>query len=459
MFDIGKNCWRLTICTAMAAALYVGGSGKAVAANPVGYHDTAACTSTQGWTCDPDNYAQQIAVHFYASNADGSNFRYVGQTVASTYREDAVKYACGNSHNYHGFNWTLPASVKTGTQQKLYAYAINNVSGTNPVLNNSPKTIQCGTAPPPPTSSVLGVGTTRVYQNSYQTWVVSRINSSTITFVEWDHSGANWIGYLCSNKFRSASGVITSGTCPAYTSGAKLWRSDSRQGVISSESSTAITYGGATVGTSAVNFWSAGVHASPFGVLNGPYEFYISQNSLYHRWPGQASWVWSGNKVAESGAGSAMYSKQWLACGQEGVNAVNPGWTFVSYWAVKAGPLPQPAIWVGFAHADEGLESLQGTVHYSASGNYEVAVSANSCTAWTSQLGFCQYGRIGPGGVEANYNFATRRWWTDNACVDNIPNCNERNGRPHGTGVNLTDRYGPTNAHSSYSASVEGPCP
>jgi hypothetical protein len=51
-------------------------------------------------------------------------------------------------------------------------------------------------------AAVLNVGETRVYQNSFQTWIVSRINSTTITFVEWDKSGTNWIRNFCNNKFR-----------------------------------------------------------------------------------------------------------------------------------------------------------------------------------------------------------------------------------------------------------------
>jgi hypothetical protein len=214
-----------------------------------------------------------------------------------------------------------------------------------------------------------------------------------------------------------------------------------------------------------VRFWSAGVHAAPFGYPNGPYEFLLQANTLHHRWPGQTGWVLSGNKIGGSGLGSAFYSKQWLQCGQEGVNQNNPAWTFESYWAVKSGTFPQPGFWVGFSLADEGFETIQGTTYNSLGVTYEIGDPVAPCSTWTMTLGFCQSsGQLGPGGIsDYNYNFLDNVWWKDNICADNLPNCGERQGQAHGRGVPLTSRTSPTAAYSTYStpptASTEGGCP
>ncbi len=58
-------------------------------------------------------------------------------------------------------------------------------------------------------SFVLPVGRGRVYKGtgaagSTQIYVVSRINSSTLTFVTWDFTGRNWIGNWASRADNNA---------------------------------------------------------------------------------------------------------------------------------------------------------------------------------------------------------------------------------------------------------------
>jgi hypothetical protein len=104
---------------------------------PTGSHDGINQTNTWGWTCDADNYAQAIAVHFYMNGPAGGGGVFLGSTTANLTRSD-VASVCGGYTN-HGFNFTLPAAVKDGDQHWIYAYAISIGGGTNPVLANSPK--------------------------------------------------------------------------------------------------------------------------------------------------------------------------------------------------------------------------------------------------------------------------------------------------------------------------------
>jgi len=125
-----------------------------VTANPKGYHDTIGATLTEGWACDPDNYALPLSVHFYEGSA------YLGSTVANVQRETAVGSACGGNRN-HGFRWTLPSFLRDGRAHTVTAYAINVTAsgapgGANPRLTNSPKTIPGN--PPPPAIRNVGTG-------------------------------------------------------------------------------------------------------------------------------------------------------------------------------------------------------------------------------------------------------------------------------------------------------------
>ena len=92
-----------------------------------------------GWACDPNNFAVPLAVHFYVDGPAGAGGTFIGSATASVWREVGVASACGGNP-FHGFAFTLPASVRTGTARTLYAYAINiGPAASNPLLNGSPK--------------------------------------------------------------------------------------------------------------------------------------------------------------------------------------------------------------------------------------------------------------------------------------------------------------------------------
>jgi hypothetical protein len=114
--------------------------------NPIGNYDSATCTESIGWTCDPYNY-QTLSVHFYANGPSGAGGTYIGQTVANLTREPAVGALCGG-YSAHGFRFITPNGLKDGLPHSIYAYAINlNPYGVNPLLGGSPKIITCSTDP------------------------------------------------------------------------------------------------------------------------------------------------------------------------------------------------------------------------------------------------------------------------------------------------------------------------
>lgn len=107
---------------------------------PVGYFDSATCSRFTGWVKDP-NTRSAVNVHFYADGPAGTG-TYIGKTYATTYRSD-LPYTDKN----HGFSFLLPSSVNDGVAHQIYAYGIDDAGGTNPLLGNSPKTVQCGVTP------------------------------------------------------------------------------------------------------------------------------------------------------------------------------------------------------------------------------------------------------------------------------------------------------------------------
>ncbi len=111
---------------------------------PSGYHDSSDCSISSGWVCDADNYNSPVDVHFY----EGGTF--LGAVTANQTRSDLPGAGvCGGNPN-HGFSFATPQNLKDGNAHNITAYAINiGPAGGNPVLGNSPKTIQC--AAPTPT--------------------------------------------------------------------------------------------------------------------------------------------------------------------------------------------------------------------------------------------------------------------------------------------------------------------
>ncbi len=106
---------------------------------PKGVHDGVSCTSILGWTCDQEDYNITVAVHVYERLQSGGATTFIASGNANVAREPAVGAQCGGNVN-HGFNIPFPDSSINGEIKNIYTYAINP-DGGNPLLTNSPGTI------------------------------------------------------------------------------------------------------------------------------------------------------------------------------------------------------------------------------------------------------------------------------------------------------------------------------
>ena len=99
-----------------------------------GFHDGAGCDTIQGWAWDANNPNGSVNVDIY----DGTTL--IGTSPANMYREDLLN-ALGSPN--HGFSFNTPASLRNGA-----AHTINvKFSGTNTLLSNTGRTVQCSQAP------------------------------------------------------------------------------------------------------------------------------------------------------------------------------------------------------------------------------------------------------------------------------------------------------------------------
>ena len=113
---------------------------------PVGYHDTvnnSTCRTT-GWAYDPDSSSTSIAVHIYKDGPAGGGGTILDSFPTNVFRSD-VNSTYGVSGN-HGFDANLSSYIADGISHPIYVYAIDATGGANPLLNNSPRTIQCAAA-------------------------------------------------------------------------------------------------------------------------------------------------------------------------------------------------------------------------------------------------------------------------------------------------------------------------
>jgi len=106
---------------------------------PKGWHDASDSASSRGWACDPDNYSQSLAIHFYKDGPAGIG-TFIGSTIANIPAEQGVCNECGGYCN-HRFDWPTPEGLKDGASHEIYAYAIDASGEINPLLNGSPKTL------------------------------------------------------------------------------------------------------------------------------------------------------------------------------------------------------------------------------------------------------------------------------------------------------------------------------
>lgn len=106
-----------------------------LAALPIGFHDATDCNSLRGWTCDMDDPAHPVAVHFY----EGSTF--LGGMYAEIRREDAVGVQCGSTsdirHLQHGYAWTVPEQLRDNINHTITIYAIDPQNPNEHTILNS----------------------------------------------------------------------------------------------------------------------------------------------------------------------------------------------------------------------------------------------------------------------------------------------------------------------------------
>lgn len=128
------------------------GNFENLTCNPVG-----SGGSIQGWAFDADSPSISIDVHIYKDGPAGNGGVFVGVIRADAYRPD-VNTAFGITGN-HGFYMSpLPATLRDGLTHQVYLYAINtNGSGPNPLLNGSPKPVQCPVQPTCPSTQLFAV--------------------------------------------------------------------------------------------------------------------------------------------------------------------------------------------------------------------------------------------------------------------------------------------------------------
>lgn len=132
---------QLGICGFFA----VGGfSLPTMAAQPIGYLDSAGCDVVAGWSQDPDIPDAPIDVHVYFTGPAGTPGAPAIATTANVHRDDLCGAIGSCAHGYYA---PSPFSLHDGAPHDVYAYGIDNANEGNPQLGNSPRTLQCTPAP------------------------------------------------------------------------------------------------------------------------------------------------------------------------------------------------------------------------------------------------------------------------------------------------------------------------
>jgi|GEM_PF-3099626 len=113
--------------------------------NPIGNHDgPQGCSTVWGWACDADSYGSTLQVQIYRDGPKGGGGVYLG-TVRANISRPGLEGSCGGTNN-HGFSYTIPSSLKDGSNHSYYTYAINTGGGSDVLLPSSPRSVTC--APP-----------------------------------------------------------------------------------------------------------------------------------------------------------------------------------------------------------------------------------------------------------------------------------------------------------------------
>lgn len=128
------------VVIALAALAVASVSRAAMAVQPIGYLDSAGCDVVAGWSQDQDIPDSPIDVHVYFTGPAGTPGAPAIATRANVHRDDLCA-AIGSCA--HGFYAPSPFSLHDGAPHDVYAYGIDNAGEGNPVLGNSPRTLQC----------------------------------------------------------------------------------------------------------------------------------------------------------------------------------------------------------------------------------------------------------------------------------------------------------------------------
>ena len=101
-----------------------------------GFHDGAGCNTISGWAWNASDPNNPINVDIY----DGISL--IATVPAIQFRPDLVTAGIGNG--FHGFSFTVPASLKNGSPHSIRA----RFPGTTTDLQRTPRTITCSGAAP-----------------------------------------------------------------------------------------------------------------------------------------------------------------------------------------------------------------------------------------------------------------------------------------------------------------------
>ncbi|MDI1477343.1 hypothetical protein [Polyangium sp. y55x31] len=134
---------------------------SAFAVQPTGYLDNAGCDAIAGWAQDPDVPNQPIDVHVYYGVPAGTPGAPAIAVRANVHRDDLCA-AIGSCE--HGFFAPSPLAFHDGNARDVYAYGIDTGGEGNPVLGNSPRTLQC------PPAAQSGVRRKVVGAPTYDAW-------------------------------------------------------------------------------------------------------------------------------------------------------------------------------------------------------------------------------------------------------------------------------------------------
>lgn len=89
-----------------------------------------SCQKIEGWTCDPDNFAEALNFHVYVDE------NFLLESEADLPADEGVRAACGGVTNQHGFSLALPDHLKDGKIHEIKIFGLNLSTGQNTQLNS-----------------------------------------------------------------------------------------------------------------------------------------------------------------------------------------------------------------------------------------------------------------------------------------------------------------------------------